>query len=294
MNRWDEIQGLARDIASNVHADPAARDAMADDLIKLCGLMIGAVGKGVAIDGESSMMEPDDDVDERQAACRFRVGDQVQEAAAKAVAESVNSGCDLDRWTRPSPGDPCRCGHVPSVHEGGRCTGEQYNREACKGGPCTGFVRREPEWGWRPTDRRPDALKYAAVKAAEADPFATFQLCPPDRRPAALRPVARVVDLPPVPEPGAPQPPFRATLQDFHDASATFRLCPPHTWVTALDEMGQPARDAAGNTWQLCGVCGLKQPPRPCCYPTTCATCRSGSPIGDCCRPLGDVCSLHH
>lgn len=38
MNRWDEIQATARDIASNVHADPAARDATADD-----GLQLGTV-----------------------------------------------------------------------------------------------------------------------------------------------------------------------------------------------------------------------------------------------------------
>jgi len=266
VNRWDEIQGLARDIASNVHADPAARDAMADGLIKLCGAMIAAVGKAVAIDGESSMHMGESEDADAAAHARYLVGERVQDAAKEAVEAATNPKVDLDRWTRPGPGDPCRCAHVPSVHEGGQCTGEQYNREPCKGGPCTGFVRREPEWGWHPTDRRP----------------------------AALRPVARVVDLPPVPEPGAPQPPFRGTLQDFHDASATFQLCPPHTWVTALDEMGQPARDAAGNTWQLCGVCGLKKPPRPCCYPTTCATCRNGGPLGGCCRPLGQVCSLHH
>lgn len=175
MNRWDEIQGLARDIASNVHADEAARNAMADDLIKLCGLMIAAVGKGVAIDGESSMMEPDDDVDERQAACRFRVGDQVQEAAAKAVAESVNSGCDLDRWTRPSPGDGCVCGHVPSVHKDGTCNGEQYNGEPCKNDPCNGFVRQEPTGGWRYTDRRPAALRGPATPVAT--PVAASRPC---------------------------------------------------------------------------------------------------------------------
>lgn len=207
MNRWDEIQGLARDIASNVHADPVARDAMADDLIKLCGAMIGAVGKGVAIDGESDMNDPEDDVQALQAACAFQVGEQVQDAARTAVDESVNSGCDLDRWTRPGPGDGCRCGHVPSVHGEGGCTGEQYNREACKGGPCQGFVRRVPEWGWRHTDRRP----------------------------AALRPQA------------PPQ-------LDAHLPGE------PHAWVTALDEMDQPARDAAGNGWQICGLCGVLKP----------------------------------
>lgn len=173
MNRWDEIQGLARNIASNVHADPAKRDAMADDLIKLCGAMINATGKVVAINGESSMNMGESDDADAAAYARYLVGERIQDAAREAVESATNPKVDLDRWTRPSPGDSCRCTHVPSVHEGGVCTGEQYNGEPCKGGPCTGFVRREPTGGWRHTDRRPDGLKYAAVKAAEADPFAT-------------------------------------------------------------------------------------------------------------------------
>lgn len=51
MNRWDEIQAVARDVATNIHTDPDKITAMADDLIRLCGLMIDAVGKGVACDG---------------------------------------------------------------------------------------------------------------------------------------------------------------------------------------------------------------------------------------------------
>ena len=241
MNRWDEIQGLARDIASNVHADPQARDAMADGLIKLCGLMIGAVGKAVSIDGESSM-NMGESVDADVAAySRYMVGERVQDAAKEAVEQSSNPGCDLDRWTRPSPGDSCACGHVPSVHEGGRCTGEQYNREACKGGPCTGFVRREPTGGWRHVDRRPAALRGSG--------------------------------------------PVTVTVAEPQHA---------HNWVTALDEMGQPARDAAGETWQHCGVCGVLPPSRPCCYGARCVTCRYGGPMGGCCFPLGAVCPKHH
>uniref|UniRef100_A0AAU7GYL5 Uncharacterized protein n=1 Tax=Streptomyces phage Geonosis TaxID=3158856 RepID=A0AAU7GYL5_9CAUD len=157
MNRWDEIQGLARNIASNVHADPAKRDAMADDLIKLCGAMINATGKIVAYEGEAAIGDGDD----ASAHTRYLVGERVQDAAREAVESATNPKVDLDRWTRPSPGDPCRCAHVPSVHEDGVCTGEQYNGEPCKGGPCTGFVRREPSGGWRHVDRRPTALRNA-------------------------------------------------------------------------------------------------------------------------------------
>jgi hypothetical protein len=33
-----------------------------------------------------------------------------------------------------------------------------------------------------------------------------------------------------------------------------------HVWVTALDEGDEPARDADGNTWTHCGVCGDPRP----------------------------------
>lgn len=266
MNRWDEIQGLARDIASNVHADPGARDAMADDLIKLCGAMIGAVGKVVAGAGESGandahdwVFEPNPESDEDPAAQRadfdaaqaaevaqcntlYIAGERVQDGAREAVDQASNARCDLDRWTRSSPGDGCRCGHVPKVHNGGRCTGELWNHEPCKGGPCTGFVRREPSGGWRHVDRRPDALKFAALRAAEADPFAVSQ-------PAAT--------------PGAPI------------------------------ELGNPEPvnlDGFGAT-----PVAVSQPARPCCYAVSgpCATCRNGGPVGDCCFPLWDACPLH-
>lgn len=222
MNRWDEIQGLARDIASNVHADPVARDAMADDLIKLCGAMINATGKVVACEGEAAMNMGESDDADAAAHARYLVGERIQDAAREAVEESTNPKVDLDRWTRPSPGDGCACGHVPSVHVDGRCTGEQYNREACKGGPCTGFVRREPTGGWRHVDRRPAALRRSG-------------------------PVTVVVPDEPV-QLGNPNP---VDLSDFEPHR--------HNWVTALDEMGQPARDAAGKTWQHCGVCGALQ-----------------------------------
>lgn len=155
MNRFDEIQSVARDIASNVHDDPESRDAMADDLIRLCGLMIQAVGKIVACDGEAKVDDPDDE----GAYERYIIGERIQDAARETVVDSSNEKCDLDRWRRPTPGTGCRCGHVPSVHLDGGCTGEQYNGEACKGGPCTGFVTREPEGGWVHTDRRPEALR---------------------------------------------------------------------------------------------------------------------------------------
>lgn len=132
MNRWDEIQACARDIATNVHDDPERITAMADDLIKLCGLMIAATGVTVSLTGEVAMNE---DPDERLAnSARYLVGEDVLSAALTAVDESSSAGCDLERWSD------------------GRW-GEQ-----------------SPEgWGWTYTDRRPAALRDDDATAARAE-----------------------------------------------------------------------------------------------------------------------------
>lgn len=57
MNRSDEIQAVARDIAQRVTCDPEQRNAMADDLIKLVSLVVAAVGKDLAVAGESGLNE---------------------------------------------------------------------------------------------------------------------------------------------------------------------------------------------------------------------------------------------
>lgn len=125
MNRWDAIQACARDIASNVHDDPERITAMADDLIKLCGLMIKATGKVVAGQGESAMCDPDDD---GEGYAVYRAGESMQTAAQEAVDESSSAGCDLELWSD------------------GRW-GEQ-----------------SPEgWGWSYQDRRPAALRDDAA-----------------------------------------------------------------------------------------------------------------------------------
>lgn len=98
MNRFDEIQGAARDVADWVCADPEQRNQMADDLIKLVSLVIQATGKGVAIDGEVAMNGPDAEAD--AAGARYLTGESIQTAAAEALAESVNPEVDLDRYER--------------------------------------------------------------------------------------------------------------------------------------------------------------------------------------------------
>ena len=96
MNRWDEIQATARDCADWVCVDPADRDRMANDLIKLVGLMIQATGKGVAIAGEVAMNE-NGDGDPADSA-RYLVGEDVQRAAVDAQTESM--AADIERYER--------------------------------------------------------------------------------------------------------------------------------------------------------------------------------------------------
>lgn len=225
MNRWDEIQAAARDIASNVHADEHARNAMADDLIRLCGLMIGAVGKGVAIDGESSMndahhapfrYDPEDDGDEAaqraafdleqslevsQAHGMYVTGERIQDGARDAVAESV--GADLERYAHGSYGSPV----------------------------------------WTHTDRRPATLRVNVPCTGSPD------TCP---RPVAVSPADGHFGCIRC---ACPRPDtLEQQAADFSHPGQ------PHTRVTALDEMDQPLRDEAGKTWYHCGVCGVLLP----------------------------------
>lgn len=256
MNRWDEIQATARNIASNVHADPAARDAMADELIKLCGLMVAGIGKVVAIDGETAMNDSDDaeldtmsigytdaEVAEFEAEkasehasayARYLVGERLQTAATQAVADATNPKVNLDRWRAETPSDPCTCRHIPKAHEdGGVCNGERFNGEPCKGGPCNAYVRDEPTGGWVHQDRRPAevrALQQSNAPCGECGRVSGFG----------------------------------------------------HTVRCSRRKAATP--DA------------VTQPARPCCYTGAgpCATCRNGGPVGRCCFPLRDVCPKHH
>jgi len=123
VNRHDEIQAVARDIASNVHADPEARNRMADDLIKLVGLMLGGMGKYLATEGESQMndvadwvFEPDpeeapEETAERQSEFErereldgskfhgmYLTGEQIQDSARELVEKC--QGADLERYHR--------------------------------------------------------------------------------------------------------------------------------------------------------------------------------------------------
>lgn len=170
MNRWDEIQAVARDIATNVHSDPEQRDAMADDLIKLVGLMIGAVGKGVAVSGEEQMNESCEyecshaECDRHEATARYTVGEDIQNRAREAVHDATSA--DLERYSRPTGTEWCVCGHHPDSHMPGRCIGVTHNKHACTGGPCTQFRVKLPEPVWQHKDRRPAMFRDMDARGA--------------------------------------------------------------------------------------------------------------------------------
>ncbi len=102
MKDWEKIRNKARDIASNVHADPALRDAMADDLIQLMGLMVGAVGDDI-----------DDRGHDRDSRCMSReaVGQILVSSSERVVSNSVTTyGHGVDCWT-------CESGYHCADHE---------------------------------------------------------------------------------------------------------------------------------------------------------------------------------
>ena len=126
MNRWDNIKGAALDVAQHVTQDPKQRDAMANNLITLIGLMVNAVGKGVAIEGESDMNDvadwtaPWDDgsfdpnpeqvaefeteraTDSAKAHNRYLVGEEIQRQADHVAGSSRTA--NLQRWVDLGPG----------------------------------------------------------------------------------------------------------------------------------------------------------------------------------------------
>lgn len=104
MNRLDEIKAAALDAAQHVTQDERARVAMADDLIRLIGLMVQAVGKSVASDGESDLNDAEDLSDSVSAHTRYLTGERIQDGARWATTEAV--AADLSRYESTRWGSP--------------------------------------------------------------------------------------------------------------------------------------------------------------------------------------------
>lgn len=109
MNRYDEIQAMARDIASNIHADSEKRNAMADDLIRLCSLMIR---------------------EELDAAARR------QEVVARQTAKTCQCPHPADEHSVYGCADDCACEWMPQRGAARQAAGQQDAVVATLATPC--------------------------------------------------------------------------------------------------------------------------------------------------------------
>lgn len=102
-NRFDSIRADALDVAVLLGAGPDTRDRVADALVKVCGGLIEAAAKSLAIGGESDMNDcrtwgEESFGDAHNAYTRYLAGERLQDGARDSVQEVL--GADLDRYTR--------------------------------------------------------------------------------------------------------------------------------------------------------------------------------------------------
>lgn len=158
MNRLDEIKAKALDAAQHITQDPAKREALANDLIDLIGLMVGAVGKYVAVEGESDLNRAEDFADRVSGHTMYLTGERVQDGAKHAVAESMTADLDLYEryggqpvWKPRCPDCGVRVGMVDEVdYSGGRVTythldhAEDCDTRKSSGITAVEWARRQP------------------------------------------------------------------------------------------------------------------------------------------------------
>lgn len=134
MNRWEEIKTAALDVAQHVTQDAAQREAMADNLITLVGLMMDAVGKGVAVEGEGELsrvrgwIRPTEETPEEAAEFddqqnresgkahnRYLIGEQLQRQADLVIREAKDA--ESDRYAVPADGVCCDTPYGPDCKD---------------------------------------------------------------------------------------------------------------------------------------------------------------------------------
>lgn len=103
MNRFDQIRADALDAAVLLGAGPDVRDRVADALVKLCGGMIEAAAKSLAIGGESDMNDcrtygEESQGDSINAYTRYLAGERLQDGARDTVKEVLDA--DVERYAR--------------------------------------------------------------------------------------------------------------------------------------------------------------------------------------------------
>lgn len=293
MNRWDEIQGAARDIAEQISPAPEQRDVIADNLIKLVSLVVQGVGKGVAIEGESaqnSALKYGEETPGEAAAAhnRYILGERIQSAARDVLEESA--GADLERYERdglapawtlklpvpelPPVGTPwdaqalvtaqaaCVCVPMPVYDAAGSCLGFQkckHQRDAVAASfppvPVPGEVFTSVPTG----PFAPGELTQLAHQAAD-DMREQHKAPVPDERPlfapGAEEYYRKALGL-------GPKPCDAQHCQAHGDAGRVgpcVRDAPVtvpvvlHTWVTATD-----GDTGATLDYVHCGVCGIRK-----------------------------------
>lgn len=86
MNRFEEIRDLAERFVARTVPEPD-RDAAADELVQLIGLVILAVGKSVAIAGESDINDYPEDAAQHHTI--YLTGERIQDGV-RETTEHVN------------------------------------------------------------------------------------------------------------------------------------------------------------------------------------------------------------
>lgn len=264
MNRWDEIRAAALDSAQHVTGDPVGRDRLADDLIRLIGLMVGAVGKAVALQGEADIVDahcsdPECDcaengckVDAEGAHSRYLVGECMQDGSVSVVSQSVKSGCDIERWGGDAWRPRCReCGVRPVCH-----LGQQELREA---GLPYGTLWPDHAEGCKAARSGSGNDSDLASESPRAD----MADCRGDdpawvATPVTLWPCSYCRDMFPSDQPGHVCPALSRKAKQ-HPEGDGWRAHEP-VWTPAWVAYGVRARDGKGDTYETCGICGRVKP----------------------------------
>lgn len=220
-NRFDSIRADALDVAVLLGAGPDTRDRVADALVKVCGGLIEAAAKSLAIGGESDMNDcrtwgEESFGDAHNAYTRYLAGERLQDGARESVKEVLDA--DLERYAR----DGLKPVWVPP-------TGAARTRDA---------VVEQAEV---------DAMN-AQVHAARTQPTLSQRA---EQAAATFGPYTGPTGA------AGEAPMFQLDLgQRVRQAAhATGNVQPlrPHTWVPALDGDNRPLG------YDHCGVCGQRK-----------------------------------
>lgn len=229
-NRFDSIRADALDVAVLLGAGPDTRDRVADALVKVCGGLIEAAAKSLAIGGESDMNDcrtwgEESFGDAHSAYTRYLAGERLQDGARESVKEVLDA--DLERYAR----DGLKPVWVPP-------TGAARTREQAASGDLS------------------QRAQQAASKMLETSEAGPARLDLSTGQPTAEGALLFGPYTGPTGANGeAPQFQLDLGQRVRQAAHATGNVQPlrPHTWVPALDGDNRPMG------YDHCGVCGQRK-----------------------------------